>query len=51
MIDVWTEAVVPPQRQGQIQNVHLEGLVLQNEEGRNMTGLETVFAGWIICNT
>lgn len=42
---------VPSQHQGQIQNVHLEGLVLQNEDIRNMSGLETISAGWIICNS
>ncbi|KAH6632978.1 amino acid/polyamine transporter I [Boeremia exigua] len=39
------------QHQGQVQNVHLEGLVLQNEDTRNMSGLETISAGWIICNS
>jgi choline transport protein len=31
--------------------VHLEGLILQNEDARNMSGLETISAGWIICNS
>lgn len=42
---------MPSQRQGQIQNVHLEGLVLQDEDARNMSGIETISAGWIICNS
>ena len=46
-----TADVVPSQHQGQIQNVHLEGLVLQNEEARSMRGIETISAGWIICNS
>lgn len=31
--------------------MHLEGLILQNEDSRNMSGLETISAGWIICNS
>lgn len=42
---------VPSQHQGQIQNVHLEGLVLQDEDARHMSGIETISAGWIICNS
>jgi amino acid transporter len=42
---------VPSQHQGQIQNVHLEGLIFQYEDTRNMSGLETISAGWIICNS
>lgn len=42
---------VPSQHQGQIQDAHLEGLVLQNEDARNMSGIETISAGWIICNS
>ncbi len=34
-----------------MKNVHLEGLLLQNEDARNMGGLETISAGWIICNS
>lgn len=46
-----TKDAVPSQHHGQIQNVHLEGLLLQNEEARSMTGIETISAGWIICNS
>ncbi|KAL1592459.1 hypothetical protein SLS59_009812 [Nothophoma quercina] len=42
---------LPSQRYGQICDVRLEGLVLQNEDARNMSGLETISAGWIICNS
>ncbi|KAG9199199.1 hypothetical protein G6514_008946 [Epicoccum nigrum] len=42
---------LPSQQQGQIQNVHLEGLILQYEDTRTMSGLETISAGWIICNS
>lgn len=38
-------------RDGQVQSLHLEGLVLRNENARNMSGLETISAGWIICNS
>ena len=46
-----TVSAVPSQLQGQLQDVHLEGLVLQNEDARNMSGIETISAGWIICNS
>ncbi|EUC27995.1 hypothetical protein COCCADRAFT_9547 [Bipolaris zeicola 26-R-13] len=42
---------LPSQHQGQIQDVRLEGLVLQNADARNMSGKETISAGWIICNS
>ncbi|KAJ4984182.1 choline transport [Stagonosporopsis vannaccii] len=42
---------LPSQHQGQIKSIHLEGLILQNEEARTMSGLETISAGWIICNS
>lgn len=42
---------VPSQHQGQMQNARLEGLIIQNEGVRNMSGLETISAGWIICNS
>lgn len=31
--------------------MRLEGLVLQNADARNMSGKETISAGWIICNS
>lgn len=46
-----TVSAVPSQHQGQIQDVRLEGLVLQNADARNMSGKETISAGWIICNS
>lgn len=45
------EASVPSQHHGEIQTIRLEGLVLQDEDSRNMSGVETISAGWIICNS
>lgn len=43
-------------QQGQVYDIEnpngkLEGLVLQSEETRNMSALDIIAAGWIICNS
>lgn len=42
---------MPSQHHGEIQAIRLEGLVLQDEDSRNMSGVDTISAGWIICNS
>lgn len=41
----------PTHDEGQIQDVRLQGLTLQNEAARNMNRFETISASWIICNS